>query len=106
LRHRMKSLKKGWMKKTPEVLSTPRRCPRIFRRKYENRSSNHNPVQVRTKTVRFEDNPVMIPLPSKGPDQYHICRDLMDRKADVTFGQLLHDNVNYKRQVVAEFGRK
>jgi hypothetical protein len=64
------------------------------------------PVPVRTKTVRFEDNPVVIPLPSAGPDQYHICQDLMNRKADVTFGQLLHDNVNYQRQLIAEFGQK
>jgi hypothetical protein len=56
--------------------------------------------------VRFKYNPVVIPLPSAGPDLYNICQELMDRKADVTFGQLLHNNVNYQRLVVAEFGRK
>jgi hypothetical protein len=48
----------------------------------------------------------VVTVPSQGPDQYHICHDLMGRKANVTFGQLLHDNVNYQRQVVAEFGQK
>jgi hypothetical protein len=54
------------------------------------------PAPVRTKTVEFEDTPVIIPLPANGPDQYNIFQDLMDQKADVTFGQLLHDNVNYQ----------
>jgi hypothetical protein len=64
------------------------------------------PAPVHTKTVRFEDTLVIIPLPAKGPDQYNICQYLRDGKADVTFGQLLHDNVNYQQQVEVEFGRK
>jgi hypothetical protein len=36
------------------------------------------PAPVHTKTVRFEDTPVIIPLPAKGPDQYNICQDWRD----------------------------
>ena len=87
-------------------LSYPPGMPKDIQGEVQEQLLQEQPAPTRTKTVRFEDTPVIIPLPAKGPDQYNICKDLMDRKAEVTFGQLLHDNVNYQRQVVAEFGRK
>jgi hypothetical protein len=81
--------------------------PKDIQKEVQEHILKSQPVPVRPETVRFKDNPVVIPLPSQGPDcQYHICQDLMSRKADVMFGQLLHDNVNYQRQVMAEFGWK
>jgi hypothetical protein len=80
--------------------------PKDIQREVREILLQEQPAPVRTKMIRFEDTPVIIPLSAKRPDQYNICQDLMDQKADVTFGQLLHDNVNYQQQVEAKFGRK
>jgi hypothetical protein len=48
------------------------------------------------KTVRFDDVPVIIKSnPDIRIDEYDIIRDIQDQKANVTIGQLLHDNTNY-----------
>ena len=52
------------------------------------------------KEVRFDDNPVVILPPAvKTLDQYDILQDIKNQKANVTIGQLLHDNLNYQKQV-------
>ena len=58
------------------------------------------PKPALKKQVRFDDTPVMIfpPLIQK-VDQYDILQDIKNQKANVTIGQLLHDNVNYQKQV-------
>ena len=52
------------------------------------------------KEVRFKENPMVI-LPSRDVrvDEYDILQDIKDQKANVTIGQLLHDNVNYQKQL-------
>jgi hypothetical protein len=48
------------------------------------------------KTVRFDDIPVIIKSnPDIRIDEYDIIWDIKDQKANVTIGQLLHDNTNY-----------
>ena len=48
--------------------------------------------------VRFDDNPVIIPSDPR-VDEYDILGDIKSLKANVTFGQLLHDNVNYQKVI-------
>ena len=52
---------------------------------------------IRT-TVTFDDVPVIIPASLK-VDEYDILADLHAQKANVTIGQLLHDNVNYQKVI-------
>ena len=52
---------------------------------------------IRT-TVTFDDVPVIIPA-SLRVDEYDILADLNTQKANVTIGQLLHDNVNYQKVI-------
>jgi hypothetical protein len=57
--------------------------------------TDSNPKIV-PKTVRFDDVPVIIKSnPDIRIDEYDIIRDIKDQKANVTIGQLLHDNTNY-----------
>jgi len=51
-----------------------------------------------TPTVRFDDIPVIIP-PAARVDEYDIIEDIKSQKANVTIGQLLHDNVNYQKVI-------
>ena len=44
--------------------------------------------------VRFDDIPVFIE-PKRKVDDYDIVQDIKDHKANITIGQLLHDNANY-----------
>lgn len=52
---------------------------------------------IRT-TVTFDDVPVIIPAPLK-VDEYDILADVKAQKANVTTGQLFHDNVNYQKVI-------
>jgi Fe-S-cluster formation regulator IscX/YfhJ len=57
--------------------------------------ADSNP-RIVPKTVRFDDIPVIIKSnPDIRIDEYDIIRDIKDQKANVTIGQLLHDNTNY-----------
>jgi Fe-S-cluster formation regulator IscX/YfhJ len=57
--------------------------------------ADSNP-RIVPKTVRFDDVPVIIKSnPDIRIDEYDIIRDIKDQKANVTIGQLLHDNTNY-----------
>ena len=57
------------------------------------------------KKVRFDDIPVII-VPEAKPDDYDIIQDIKDRKANVTIGQLLHDNTNYQKLIQEEWTKK
>ena len=48
--------------------------------------------------VRFDDNPVFIE-PERKVDDYDIVQDIKNQKANVTIGQLLHDNTNYEKLI-------
>ena len=48
--------------------------------------------------VRFDDTPVFIE-PERKADEYDIIQDIKDQKANVTIGQLLHDNANYQKLI-------
>ena len=48
--------------------------------------------------VTFDDNPVFIE-PELKVDDYDIVQDIKDQKANVTIGQLLHDNTNYQKLI-------
>ena len=57
------------------------------------------PVRQITKpSVRFDDVPVVIPADPR-VDEYDILGDIKSLKANVTIGQLLHDNVNYQKVI-------
>ena len=49
------------------------------------------------RKVRFDD-PIIIELERK-PDDYDIIQDIKDQKANVTIGQLLHDDTNYQKLI-------
>ena len=57
------------------------------------------------KKVRFDDILVII-VPEAKPDDYDIIQDIKDRKANVTIGQLLHDNTNYQKLIREEWTKK
>jgi Fe-S-cluster formation regulator IscX/YfhJ len=60
--------------------------------------ADSNPKIV-PKTVRFDDVLVIIKSnPDIRIDEYDIIRDIKDQKANVTIGQLLHDNTNYQKR--------
>ena len=48
--------------------------------------------------VRFDDTPIFIELEQK-VDENDIIEDIKDQKANVTIGQLLHDNANYQKLI-------
>jgi hypothetical protein len=57
--------------------------------------TDSNP-RIVPKIVKFDDIPVIIKTnPDIQIDEYDIIRDIKDQKANVTIGQLLHDNTNY-----------
>jgi Fe-S-cluster formation regulator IscX/YfhJ len=61
--------------------------------------TDSNPKIV-PKTVRFDDILVIIKSnPNIRIDEYDIIRDIKDQKANVTIGQLLHDNTNYQKLI-------
>src|SRR4029078_4166513 len=53
-----------------------------------------------SRKVRFHDTPIIIqPEQNRQVDEYDILQDIKEQKANVTIGQLLHDNANYQKQV-------
>ena len=62
-------------------------------------------VVIEPKKVRFDDIPVIIE-PEAKPDDYDIIQDIKDQKANVTIGQLLHDNANYQKLIRKEWTKK
>ena len=60
---------------------------------------------TKSKKVRFDDIPVII-VPEAKPDEYDIIQDIKDQKANVTVGQLLHDNTNYQKLIWEEWTKK
>ena len=54
--------------------------------------------------MTFNDTPVVIPA-SLHVDEYDIIEDIKSQKANVTIGQLLHDNINYQK-VIRDAWRK
>ena len=48
--------------------------------------------------VRFDDIPIFIE-PKREIDDSDIIQDIKDQKANVTIGQLLHDNANYQKLI-------
>ena len=55
------------------------------------------PPKIRA-TVTFDDAPVIIPA-ALHVDEYNIIEDIKSQKANVTIGQLHHDNINYQRVI-------
>ena len=53
------------------------------------------------RKVRFDDVPIIIE-PEPKSDDYDIIQDIKDQKANVTIGQLLHDNTNYQKLIQEE----
>jgi hypothetical protein len=63
--------------------------------------------KIAPKTVRFYDVPVVIKSnPDIWIDEYDIIRDIKDQKANVTIGQLLHDNTNYQKLIREAWTRR
>ena len=48
--------------------------------------------------VKFDDIPIFIE-PERKADDYDVIQDIKDQKANVTIGQLLHDNANYQKLI-------
>jgi hypothetical protein len=68
--------------------------------------ADSNP-RIVPKTVRFDDVPVIIKSnPDIRIDEYDIIRDIKDQKANVTIGQLLHDNTNYQKLIREAWTRR
>ena len=55
--------------------------------------------------VRFDDVPIII-KPERKPDDYDIIQDIKDQEANVTIGQLLHDNTNYQKRIREEWTKR
>jgi hypothetical protein len=68
--------------------------------------TDSNP-RIVPKMVRFDDIPVIIKTnPDIRIDEYDIIRDIKDQKANVTIGQLLHDNTNYQKLIREAWTRR
>ena len=57
------------------------------------------------RKVRFDDVPIIIE-PERKPDDYNIIQDIKDQKANVTIGQLLHDDTNYQKLIQEEWMKR
>ena len=57
------------------------------------------------RKVRFDDVPIIIESERK-PNDYDIIQGIRDRKANVTIGQLLHDNTNYQKLIREEWTKR
>ena len=57
------------------------------------------------RKVRFDDVLIII-KPERKPDDYDIIQDIKDQKANVTIGQLLHDNTNYQKLIREEWPKR
>jgi hypothetical protein len=68
--------------------------------------TDSNP-RIVPKTVRFDDVPIIIKSnPDILIDEYDIIRDIKDQKANVTIGQLLHNNTNYQKLIREAWTRR
>jgi hypothetical protein len=68
--------------------------------------TDSNP-RIVPNTVRFDDVPVIIKSnPDIRIDENDIIRDIKDQKANVTIGQLLHDNTNYQKLIREAWTRR
>lgn len=57
-------------------------------------------VDLPGRKVSFEETPTLFrPDARVRVDEYDILQDIKEQKANVTIGQLLHDNLNYQRQL-------
>ena len=57
-------------------------------------------TEVLERRVRFEETEDFLrPDARIRVDEYDILQDIKERKANVTIGQLLHDNTNYQKQL-------
>jgi hypothetical protein len=80
------------------------RIPEDISEEIRRELTESEPPPVRT-TVTFDDVPVIIPAPLK-VDEYDIIADIKAQKTNVTFGELLHDNVNYQKVIRDAWNRK
>jgi hypothetical protein len=68
--------------------------------------TDSNP-RIVPKTVRFDNTPVIIKTNLDiRIDEYDIIRDIKDQKANVTIGQLLHNNTNYQKLIQEAWTRR
>jgi hypothetical protein len=68
--------------------------------------TDSNP-RIVPKTVTLDDIPVIVKTnPDIRIDEYDIIRDIKDQKANVTIGQLLHDNTNYQKLIQEAWTRR
>lgn len=74
-----------------------RRIPEDISAEVRSQLADLGPPPIWT-TVTFDDVPVIIPASLK-VDKYEIFADVKAQKANVTIGQLLHDNVNYQKVI-------
>lgn len=51
------------------------------------------------RVVRFDEKPLVIPGIERGPDQYDLLRDMLERRPNITYAQLLEDNPSYLKQL-------
>ena len=81
----------------------PHRIPEDISREVRRELTGSGQPTVRA-TVTFDDTPVVIPA-FPHVDEYDIIEDIKSQKANVTIGQLLHDNINYQK-VIRDAWRK
>ena len=62
-------------------------------------------LEQNRKRVSFSDTPVII-NPDVNTHEYDIIQDIKDQKANVTIGQLVHDNVMYQKLIRDAWTRK
>jgi hypothetical protein len=68
---------------------------------------NRLPIDISSEVGRAitDSNPRIVPKTVRF-DDYDIIRDIKDQKANVTIGQLLHDNTNYQKLIREAWTRR
>ena len=80
-----------------EGVESPRSLPDISPEIIEELNRNPEPPE---KRVQFREAPTVIRSDVRiRVDEYDILQDIKEQKANVTIGQLLHDNANYQKQL-------
>ena len=77
----------------------------VSREVREDLTDPEHTLKPASRTVRFDETPVIIQLDLK-LDEYDIIQDIKEQKANATIGQLLHDNPNYQKLVREEWPKK
>ena len=95
-------LPKAMVEKGVEENWIPRHISVEVRKELEKINLN---VEASSRKVRFDDVPVIIE-PEVKPDDYDIIQDIEDQKANVTIGQLLHNNANYQKLIQEEWTKR